>query len=61
LPDIEKKAAQKNSIGAQREDAIKTMIEFAQKWMIAHNVESNKRGYPIRDYFPDEPKSLSGR
>ncbi len=60
LPDIDRRAAQRNYIDAQREYARKTVIEFAQKWMIAQNVEPNKRNLPIRVYFSDEPKSQLG-
>lgn len=58
LPDIEKRAAQKNYLDAQREDARKTVVEFVQKWMIAQNVEPNKRGYTIKVFFPDEPRDI---
>jgi hypothetical protein len=56
-PETEKRAMQKNYIDAQRDDARKTIVEFAQKWMIEQNVDPGKRGYPIRVYFPDDARN----
>lgn len=52
--EFDRRALQKNYLDAQREDARKTVAEFAQKWMLAQGVPANVRGYPIRVSFPDE-------
>lgn len=54
-PEFDRRAKQKNYLDAQREDARKTVAEFAQKWMLAQGVAEKLRGYPIRVIFPDDP------
>ena len=56
-PEFDRRAKRKNYLDAQREDARKTVAEFAQKWMLAQGVAENLRGYPIRVSFPDDPRS----
>ena len=53
--EFDRRALQKNYLDAQREDARKTVAEFAQKWMLAQGVPENIRSYPIRVIFPDDP------
>jgi hypothetical protein len=53
-PDFDKRSKQKNYLDAQRADAKKTVVEFAQKWMMTQGVAPSTRGYPIRVFFPDE-------
>ena len=55
-PEFDRRATQKNYLDAQREEARKTVVEFAQKWMLAQDVAANLRGYPIRVSFPDDPR-----
>ena len=57
--EFDRKALQKNYLDAQREDARKTVAEFAQKWMLAQGVPANIRGYPVRVIFPDDPPAKS--
>lgn len=54
-PELNRRALHKKYIDAQRETARKTVVEFAQKWMLAQGVPANVRGYPIRVIFPDDP------
>lgn len=56
--EFDRRAIQKTYLDAQREDARKTIAEFAQKWMLEQGVAANLRGYPIRVNFPDDPRSL---
>ena len=55
--EFDRRAMQKNYLDAQREDARRTVVEFAQKWMLAQGVPANIRGYPIRVSFPDDPQT----
>lgn len=55
--EFDRRALQKNYLDAQRENARKTVVDFAQKWMLAQGVPANIRGYPIRVIFPDDPRT----
>lgn len=55
-PDFDKRSKQKNYLDAQRADAKKTGVEFAQKWMMTQGVDPSTRGYPIRVFFPDDAR-----
>ena len=52
--EFDRRALQKNYLDAQREDARKTVVDFAQKWMLAQGLAANLRGYPVRVSFPDD-------
>jgi len=53
-PTFDQRGKQKAHIDAAREGARKTIVEFAQKWMLEQSVPASKRGYPIRVHFADE-------
>lgn len=50
-PLINKKAKQKVYIDAQREQAKKTIAEFARKWMLEQKIENKKINYPIKVFI----------
>jgi hypothetical protein len=53
-PELARRATQQHYIDAQREDARKTVLEFASKWMKEQSVESNPKSLPIRVIFSGE-------
>jgi hypothetical protein len=53
-PELATRAVQPSYLSAQRDDARKTVAEFARKWMVEQGAGKDKADYPIKVFFEGE-------
>jgi hypothetical protein len=54
-PELDARASKKEYLDAQRNNARKTVAEFARKWMVEQGVDKKKVDFPIRVLFAGDP------
>jgi hypothetical protein len=59
-PELASRAARPEYLAAQRDDARKTVAEFARKWMVEQGAGKDKADYPIKVFFEGEVNWLPG-